>query len=220
MIILFGPAGSGKGTQGQILAELFGWRWLSVGEVIRASHRYDAIISQGKLIPDRDVIRMMQAEIGKSLTAGQDLILDGYPRDEIQAGYVAKHYGRQIHGAIVLEVPREELYQRLALRGRADDQDRAVIDQRFDVFEQNICSILKLLGTQNIPVRRVDGTGAVEAVTRRLVHTIYELNPALSPTPTPRKPRSPLNSPIPGEPHPSLDSSTPSHNSNPKESHD
>ena len=220
MIILFGLAGSGKGTQGQALAELFGWRWISNGEVIRESHQYDDIINKGKLIPDQDVINMMNAEIHRVREEGHDIILDGYPRDVVQAQYIADHFASDIRGALVLEVPKEELYQRLALRGRDDDQSRAAIDQRFGIFEQNICSILKLLGTQNIPVRRVDGTGAVEAVTRRLVHTIYELNPALSPTPTPRKPRSPLNSPIPGEPHPSLDSSTPSHNSNPKESHD
>ena len=80
MIILFGPAGSGKGTQGEILAGKYGWRWLSNGQVIRDSHKYDDIINRGELIPDQDVIDMMNAEIAKAHTAGQDVILDGYHR--------------------------------------------------------------------------------------------------------------------------------------------
>ena len=54
MITLFGLAGSGKGTQGKALAELFGWRWLSVGEAIRQTGGYDEIINGGNMIPDAD----------------------------------------------------------------------------------------------------------------------------------------------------------------------
>ena len=55
MIILFGLAGSGKGTQGKALSEIFGWRALSVGQVIRDTGEYAAIIDKGDLIPDSDV---------------------------------------------------------------------------------------------------------------------------------------------------------------------
>ena len=48
MIILFGLAGSGKGTQGNALAEIFGWRWVSNGEVIRQSGKFDEIINRGE----------------------------------------------------------------------------------------------------------------------------------------------------------------------------
>ena len=59
MIVLFGLAGTGKGTQGKALSEIFGWRWLSVGEAIRETGAYKELIDNGRLIPDEDVIRIM-----------------------------------------------------------------------------------------------------------------------------------------------------------------
>ena len=175
MIILFGLAGSGKGTQGQALARLFDWRWLSNGEVIRQSHKYDDIINQGKLIPDQDVIDMMNAEIHRLKAEGHNIILDGYPRDITQAEYLVQHFADQIQGAIILAVPKEELYQRLALRGRDDDQSKDSIDQRFAVFEQNIYPILHLFEQHHIPVQHVDGVGKVSDVTARLVEVVQTL---------------------------------------------
>ncbi len=177
MIILFGPAGSGKGTQGQALARIFGWRWISNGEVIRNSHKYDELTRRGELIPDQDVIEMMNEEVRKAQEEGLDIVFDGYPRDEVQARYLMQHMADQIRGAIVLEVPKEELYQRLALRGRDDDQSREAIDRRFGVFEQNFVPIARLLEAHEIPVRRVDGTGTPEEVTERLVAIVKELVP-------------------------------------------
>ena len=178
MIILFGLAGSGKGTQGKALSELFGWRWLSVGEAIRQTGGYEEIINQGKLIPDEDVIRIMDRQIKKAEDEGFDVILDGYPRDIHQAEYLMSTMPDEIDGAIILEVPKEELYQRLALRGRDDDQEKESIDRRFEVFEQNIGSIIPLLEAHDIPVERVDGVGDIGEVTDRLVEIVKELNPA------------------------------------------
>ena len=81
MIILFGLAGTGKGTQGKALSEIFGWRWLSVGQVIRDTGQYDDVINRGELIGDDDVIRLMNERIERDEAEGFDLILDGYPRD-------------------------------------------------------------------------------------------------------------------------------------------
>ncbi|MBR0479811.1 nucleoside monophosphate kinase [Candidatus Saccharibacteria bacterium] len=178
MIILFGLAGSGKGTQGKALSELFGWRWLSVGEAIRQTGGYEDIINKGGLIPDEDVIRLMDYQIKKAEDEGFDVILDGYPRDEEQAKYIMDTMPSKIDGAIILEVPKAELYERLRLRGRDDDQEKASIDRRFEIFEQNICSILPLLEAKNIPIERVDGVGAVEDVTARLINVIKKFNPA------------------------------------------
>ena len=83
----------------------------------------------------------------------------------------------KIDGAIILEVPKEELYNRLALRGRADDLERESIDRRFEIIEQNIDQILSLLQTKNIPVERVSGLGKVEEVTARLAQVIKSMNP-------------------------------------------
>ena len=177
MIILFGLAGSGKGTQGKALSEIFGWRWMSNGEAIRQSGKFDDIINRGELIPDSEVIKMMDIQIKKAEAEGFDMILDGYPRSGEQAKYVVDHYADKIDGAIILEVPKEELYERLALRGRDDDKEKASIDRRFEIFEQNICSILPLLEAKNIPIERVDGVGKIEEVTARLVEVVKRLNP-------------------------------------------
>ena len=177
MIILFGLAGSGKGTQGKILSEIFGWRWLSVGEAIRQAGEYKEIIDRGELIPDSDVIKLMDKQIKKAEAEGFDVILDGYPRDEEQAEYIMSTMPDKIDGAIILEVPKDELYERLALRGRDDDKERSSIDRRFEIFEQNIGSILPLLEEHNIPIERVDGVGEIEVVTARLVDIVKLFNP-------------------------------------------
>ena len=152
MIILFGLAGSGKGTQGKALSEIFGWRALSVGQVIRDTGEYAAIIDKGDLIPDSDVINLMNKQIEKAEAEGFDVILDGYPRTKEQAEWIINNMSEKIDGAIILEVPKEELIERLVLRGRDDDKERASIERRFEIFEQNIYSILPLFEAKNIPV--------------------------------------------------------------------
>ena len=177
MIILFGLAGSGKGTQGKALSEIFGWKWLSVGQVIRNTGAYKEMTDNGKLIPDEEVIKLMDKQIEKAEDEGFDIILDGYPRSKVQAEHLIAEKANDLDGAIILEVPKEELYERLALRGRDDDQERSSIDRRFEIFEQNICSILPLLEAQNIPIERVNGLGPIPEVTERLVKVFKEFNP-------------------------------------------
>ena len=177
MIILFGLAGSGKGTQGKIIAELFGWRWLSVGEAIRQTGGYEEIINNGGLIPDEDVIRLMDKQIKKAEAEGFDIVLDGYPRDIHQAEYMMQTMPDKISGAILLEVPKDELYERLALRGRDDDKERESIDRRFQIFEENIEAILPLLESHNIPIEHIDGVGKIEEVTARLIEVVKRMNP-------------------------------------------
>ena len=180
MIVLFGLAGSGKGTQGKALSELFGWRTLSVGQVIRDTGKYTNTVNHGNLIPDDDVIALMNAQIERIEAEGFNIILDGYPRDEYQAKWIMDNMAEKIEGAIILEVPKEELYERLSLRGRDDDLDKASIDRRFEIFDQNISAILPLFAAKNIEVRRVNGVGLVEDVTNRLVDVVKEMVPGAS----------------------------------------
>lgn len=177
MIILFGLAGTGKGTQAKALSEFFGWRTFSVGQVIRDTGKYADLTNNGNLIPDDDVIKLMTEQIEKATAEGFNVILDGYPRTEYQAKWLMEHMRDDIEGAIILEVPKEELYERLELRGREDDKSKEAIDRRWDIFEQNIYPILEQLKQHNIPVKKVDGVGAVEDVTNRLIKTVEELNP-------------------------------------------
>ncbi|MBR3322268.1 nucleoside monophosphate kinase [Candidatus Saccharibacteria bacterium] len=177
MIVLFGMAGSGKGTQGKALSEIFGWRWLSVGDVIRRTGAYAELTNKGKLIPDEDVIKLMDKEIALTEDEGFDVILDGYPRDEIQAEYVVKNMKEKIDGAIVLDVPKDELFARLELRARDDDKERSSIERRFEIYEQNILPIFELFESAGIPVVHVDGVGDVGEVTDRLVEVVERLDP-------------------------------------------
>ena len=178
MIILFGLAGSGKGTQAKALSEIFGWRTFSVGQVIRDTGEYASIIDQGGLIPDDDVIRLMTKQIEIANAEGYNVILDGYPRTDYQAKWLMEHMREDIKGAIIIEVPKEELYQRLELRGREDDKSKEAIDRRWEIFEQNITPILAELEKNNIKIRKVDGVGEVGTITGRLIAAIEELDPA------------------------------------------
>ena len=178
MIVLFGLAGTGKGTQAKALSEVFGWRTFSVGQVIRDTGKYDNTTNQGGLIPDDDVIRLMTEQINIANAEGYNIILDGYPRTEYQAQWLMEHMKDDISGAIILEVPKSELYERLELRGREDDKSKEAIDRRWEIFEQNISPIVALFEQNQIPVKRVDGVGAVETVTDRLITVVKELDPA------------------------------------------
>lgn len=178
MIILFGLAGTGKGTQGKALSEIFGWRWLSVGQVIRDTGQYDDVINRGELIGDDDVIRLMNERIERDEAEGFDLILDGYPRDEYQAKWMMKNMAEKIDGAILLEVPKEELYERLALRGREDDKTRESIERRFEISENNFKAIFPLLEENGIEIKRVNGVGSVKEVTNRLVEVVQRMVPS------------------------------------------
>lgn len=178
MIILFGLPGSGKGTQGKILSEIFGWRWLSAGQIIRETGEYSHTIDKGEFIPDEDAIRLMNKQIEKAEAEGFDVILDGFPRTEFQTKWLLENKHEKIDGIIILDVPKEELFERLALRGRADDDTRQTIERRFDIYEQNIYSILSPLEAKNVPVEHVDGFGTVEEVSARLVAVVKKLNPS------------------------------------------
>ena len=177
MIVLFGLAGSGKGTQGKALAELFGWRTLSMGQVLRDTGEFAETLKRGDLVDDNDVIRLMKEQMDKAEAEGFDVILDGYPRDVTQAKWMMENMPEKIDGAILLDVPKEELFERIALRGREDDQDRATIEHRFDIFEENISEMASMFKEKGIDIVKVDGVGAVEEVTNRLVDVVMEMVP-------------------------------------------
>lgn len=176
MIVLFGLAGSGKGTQGRALAEIFGWRWLSVGEVIRQTGEYKELTDSGRLIPDEEVIDLMNRQINKAEDEGFEVILDGYPRSAMQAEYIVENMREKINGAVMLDVPREELLKRLELRGRDDDKERESIERRFKVFEENIPPIVEMFEEAGIRVIHVNGVGTVGEVTDRLVDAVKQLD--------------------------------------------
>ena len=171
MIILFGPPGSGKSTQGKALADKYGMRWLSVGEVLRSTGEFEEILREGRLVDDATVVRLMDAEIAKAKDSGEEVILDGYPRDkkqtEIMLNDEQSEFFDNVKAAVVLKVPEAELLARINLRGRSDDTEQ-VLARRIEVFEQNIYSILPLLEQRGVPVLEVDGVGTEMEVFGRI----------------------------------------------------
>ena len=171
MIVFFGPAGAGKSVQGQILAARQGWRWLSAGQILRDAHdpKLLQMMHEGKLVPHGVITRIMGEAISKAGDIDQ-VILDGFPREMPQAEWLVNSktdHGRDIGVVIVLEVPREELLRRLAIRGRADDTPEA-IDQRLAIYRQEMYPILGLFSEQHIPVVHIDGVGTVGEIHDRI----------------------------------------------------
>ena len=171
MIVFFGPAGAGKSVQGQILAARQGWRWLSAGQILRDTHDTEIIkvMHEGGLVPHELITKIMGEAIHKAGDIDQ-IILDGFPRELEQAQWLIDSqtdHGRGIGLVVVLEVPREELLKRLAIRGRADDTPEA-IDQRLAIYRQEMYPILGLFSDRSIPVVHVDGVGTVGEIHDRI----------------------------------------------------
>ena len=172
MIILFGLAGSGKSTQGQILAKKHGLVWLSVGQVLRDTGKFDKILEKGELVPDEKVVEIMREKIQTVQKTGKDLILDGFPRDIWQAKWVAKNLAKDIKAAVVLDVPKDELLVRIMARGREDDT-REAVEKRFDIVERNLNGILRELSKNNVKISKISGLGTIETVTKRLEQALF-----------------------------------------------
>lgn len=171
MIIFFGPAGAGKSVQGQVLAARMGWRWLSIGQILRDTHDPEIIKSmhEGKLIPASVSCPIMGEAIAKAGDIDQ-VILDGFPRSMDQAQWLMDsqpQHGRAVGLVVVLEVPREELLKRLAIRGRADDTPEA-IDERLAIYRQEMYPLLGFFSDKHIPVVHIDGTGGVGEIHDRI----------------------------------------------------
>lgn len=170
MIILMGLAGSGKSTQGKMLAEATGRIWLSAGQVLRDANdpELKAIMETGKLVDDMLTVKLMAEKMAEVVRSGRDAILDGFPRDVEQAEWIAENIVEVMEKVVIIEVPKAELYQRLALRGREDDQDQTAIEERFRIVEQNIYSVCEILAGKGVEITKIDGTGTPEEVFARL----------------------------------------------------
>lgn len=171
MILFFGPAGAGKSVQGQMLAARHGWRWISAGQLLRDTHDIELlkVINSGQLVSNEQINKI----VGDALKRAKNIdrvILDGFPRKLEQARWLVEsqpEHEQTISLAIVLEVPREELQKRLAVRGRLDDTPET-IEERLKVYRQEIYPILTYLTDQNIKIAHIEGTGSVGQVHDRI----------------------------------------------------
>ncbi len=147
-LILFGPPGSGKGTQSERLVERYGLVHLSTGNLLRkeisdkTSLGMEAkrFIDNGQLVPDEVVIGMVDSYFDAHKEA-RGFLFDGFPRTVNQAKALDDLMNRkntEISLVLALDVTEEELIKRLLIRGktsgRSDDTDDEVIRKRFSVY--------------------------------------------------------------------------------------
>lgn len=147
-LVLFGAPGSGKGTQSARLIDSYGLYHISTGELLRdhikrgtdLGKTADSYISKGKLIPDDLMISILDDVLERETKDKAGVVFDGFPRTIPQADALKellKKRGTELHAVIGLEVPEEELIQRMLNRGketgRADDNIET-IKNRLDVY--------------------------------------------------------------------------------------
>lgn len=148
-LILFGPPGSGKGTQSEKIVEKFGLIHLSTGNLLRQEiadktplgMEAKNFMDKGQLVPNEVVIGMIDSSLEKHQDA-KGFLFDGFPRTVAQAEALDKLLSLKktsINKVIALEVLEEELIKRLVKRGetsgRSDDTNEEVIRKRFAVYK-------------------------------------------------------------------------------------
>lgn len=146
-VLLIGAPGSGKGTQGERIAEHFGIAHISSGDLLREHVARNTPLGQvvrgylerGDLVPDSVMMDMLRKPVVAASMAG-GYVLDGFPRtvEQAEAAYViARELGVAIQVAVYLAVPKEELIRRLLARKRGAEDSEAIIAHRIEVFEQH-----------------------------------------------------------------------------------
>ena len=183
-IVLLGAPGSGKGTQGDLLAEHFGVPHVSSGELLRRhvasgsdlGRQVGSFLARGELVPDDLVLTVVGDALSGAFEAG-GYVLDGIPRTLAQAerAYaLAKPAGLVADAVIYLDVPDDVARERLAGRagtGRADDADPAVIERRLQVFHADTRPLLDFYRQRGI-LKTVDAVQPVEAVSRAILEAL------------------------------------------------
>ena len=184
-IILFGPPGSGKGTQSEKLIERYGLKHLSTGDLLRAEIanktplglEAKSLIDKGQLVPDEVVIGMIDSAI--EANAGVNgFLFDGFPRTVAQAEALDKllSFKKSVIGVMIaLQVPEEELIARMLNRaktsGRSDDADENVLRNRQAVYRRDTLPVADHYRKAD-KVEEVYGLGTVEEIFERLTQVI------------------------------------------------
>jgi len=183
-LILFGPPGAGKGTQSQKLIEKYQLVHISTGDLFRAhiknetalGKKVSKLIANGELVPDKITIDMLEEEIDKNPDA-KGFVFDGFPRTIPQAEELDRFLdgkGNKIAGVIALDVDKDELLKRIALRqkesGRADDQaDKS--KKRIDEYFNKIIKVLPYYDAQK-KLTKINGIGEIEEIFGKLCAVI------------------------------------------------
>ena len=179
--LIFGPPGSGKGTQSVKLAEEYNLIHLSTGDMLREEVaaktdlgiKVEGIMKRGELVSDEIVIQMISQRIDSNPGA-EGFIFDGFPRTVDQAKALDEALAEKntsICKMLVLEVEHDELVKRLILRadvsGRPDDKDEKVIENRIKVYREKTEPVLNYYKDHGkyLPVK---GMGDIDEIFQRL----------------------------------------------------
>ena len=171
-LILLGAPGAGKGTQATFICQRFGIPQISTGDMLREAvasgselgQRVEGIMQRGELVSDEIVIELVRDRLGRS-DCKPGFILDGFPRTVAQSvalDGLLEELGRDPMIVIALEVPEDELVQRILARGegRADDNE-ATVRKRLAVYGSETAPILDHYSEALV---RIHGVGSIDEV--------------------------------------------------------
>lgn len=154
-LILFGPPGSGKGTQSERLIARYGLKHLSTGDLLRSEIANQTTLGleakgfmdRGELVPDAVVIGMIRSALDNNPEA-KGFLFDGFPRTQAQSvalDELLEQRGEAINVVLALEVTEEELVKRLLNRGltsgRTDDVNETIIRARIAEYHKKTSAV-------------------------------------------------------------------------------
>ncbi|WKS94693.1 adenylate kinase [Riemerella columbina] len=188
-IVLFGPPGSGKGTQAQNLIQKFNLKQISTGDLFRYNIKNGtelgqlakSYIDKGELVPDQVTIDMLVDDLRKP-TDAQGFIFDGFPRTAEQTAALEKivkeELGEEISLCLALVVEDEILVERLLKRGetsgRTDDADEQIIRNRIKEYYAKTAEVADLYKKQGKYVE-INGVGDIDEIANKLYAEIEKL---------------------------------------------
>lgn len=179
-IIIFGPPGSGKGTQSEKLISEFGLIHLSTGDLLRAEiysksplgKTAASYICRGELVPDQIIIGVLEQKI-EELKEANGIIYDGFPRTVDQARALKEMLSRRqevIHVMLNLEVRRDELVERLLMRGKTSgrsDDNLETIEKRIWVYENQTKPVIDYYRSEGC-YEGINGVGSIDDIFERI----------------------------------------------------
>jgi adenylate kinase len=175
-VVLLGPPGAGKGTQGIVLCQRLGVPTISTGDMLREAvaegtelgNKVQGIMASGALVDDATMAEVVRDRLAKA-DARRGFLLDGYPRTLPQAETLAgvlRDSGQDLDAVLLVDVPEDELVRRTLLRGRADDQE-SVIRERLRVYREKTAPLIGYYRERGL-LREIDGNRPVAEVTARM----------------------------------------------------